>query len=167
MPVNSWKNGQNTAMANCGRFSLCRMFLKGCLTCEQRSIRSTSISVHTGISKANIQHDQGPVFAWRRHMTGTQSHDSLFLHLWTWFTHKILTWLAARLASSISSYSKSTLGMPLTFSKVARPFSKWPRSMRLLGVSGQTMEPSMSRQAGTPANPRERRQPHGISFPVP
>ena len=45
--------------------------------------------------------------------------------------------------------------------------SWWPRSKRLLGVSGSSRLPTRSTMAGTAASPTDRRQPHPCILEVP
>lgn len=80
------------------------------------------------------------------------------------FLKGCLTALAIRLASTISKYSGSTLSMPRIFLSTALPSSWCPRSIRLLGVSTTNKAPTVSRLAGTPANPRDNLQPHPPSI---
>ncbi|ONM54210.1 hypothetical protein ZEAMMB73_Zm00001d020072 [Zea mays] len=73
---------------------------------------------------------------------------------------------AASLASLRSSNSASTLRVPRTFSSTRRASSRWPRSTRLLGVSGRNSAPTKMAVAGPMASPSERRHPHGCSRSV-
>ncbi|KAF1864416.1 hypothetical protein Lal_00021837 [Lupinus albus] len=47
------------------------------------------------------------------------------------------------------------------------PFSVNPRSIKLFGVSGRNIPPTVIKRAGTAAKPRDSLQPHGLIFCVP
>ena len=66
-----------------------------------------------------------------------------------WQEHRESTcWVAMRM----SSYSTSMFFVPRIFMSTRRASSRWPRSIRLLGVSGSRMPPvgiASKRQLGT------------------
>lgn len=80
------------------------------------------------------------------------------------FLKGCLTSLAMRLASTSSLNSGSMLSVPRIFLSTAFPCSKWPRSIRLLGVSTTKRAPKVRRPAGMPAKPNEILQPHPPSI---
>lgn len=75
------------------------------------------------------------------------------------FLKGCFTSLAIRLASTSSRNSGSILSVPRIFRSTAFPSSRWPRSMRLLGLSTTKRAPTVRRSAGMPANPNDSLQP--------
>ena len=70
------------------------------------------------------------------------------------------TSLAASLAARISSNSGSMFVVPRIRLRTDFPSSRRPLSIRLFGVSVTRKEPTVRSAAGTPARPRDKRQPH-------
>ncbi|KAF7041709.1 hypothetical protein CFC21_051462 [Triticum aestivum] len=86
---------------------------------------------------------------------------------WSRLRNGCFTSCAIRLASTISLNSGSTLSVPRMRLSTALPSSRWPRSMRLLGVSVTKSAPRVSIAAGMPASDSDSRQPHGWILLVP
>ncbi|KAG5593967.1 hypothetical protein H5410_035199 [Solanum commersonii] len=83
------------------------------------------------------------------------------------FLNGCLTKRANSLASTMSSNSASTFSVPLILSKTRLPLVLFPCSIKLFGVSGRSMPPTVITKAGAAAKPKESLHPHGWSLLVP
>eukprot|EP01018_Ginkgo_biloba_P039682 Gb_40046 [translate_table: standard] len=83
------------------------------------------------------------------------------------FLNGCLMAFASSLASTRSANSASTYLVPLVFSRTALPSSIRPRSIRLFGVSGRNIPPTIIRNPGSAARPSEIRHPYELIFSVP